>query len=143
MNYIPYVHYTPHGTMQVLKQFLANLPEPLLTDAYYQAHCQVLTESTRQSTRETPIVFPPSLKSQAGVWALGAPSDAFLVTFCVQVPLLLKKNISSEEREAAELKQVSCVQLLFQLIPPVHLALLKDLLLFLQVPLCSTVVLHN
>ena len=31
-----------HGTMQVLKQFLANLPEPLLTDAYYQAHCQVL-----------------------------------------------------------------------------------------------------
>ena len=46
---------------------------------------------------------------------------------------MLKKNISSEEREAAELKQVSCVQLLFQLIPPVHLALLKDLLLFLQV----------
>ena len=45
----------------------------------------------------------------------------------------MKKNISSEEREAAELKQVSCVQLLFQLIPPVHLALLKDLLLFLQV----------
>ena len=28
--------------------------------------------------------------------------------------------------------QVSCIQLLFQLIPPVHLALLKDLLLFLQ-----------
>ena len=28
--------------------------------------------------------------------------------------------------------QVACIQLLFQLIPPVHLALLKDLLLFLQ-----------
>ena len=32
----------------------------------------------------------------------------------------------------APLLQVACVQLLFQLIPPVHLALLKDLLLFLQ-----------
>ena len=58
--------------------------------------------------RETLIIF---LKPHARVWALGAHTDAFLITFVVKVPLLLKKNISSEEREAAELKQVSCVQL--------------------------------
>ena len=52
--------------------------------------------------------------------------------FPVQVPLLVKESMTEEERKVAVDKQVSCVQLLFQLIPPVHLALLKDLLLFLQ-----------
>ena len=66
----------------------------------------------------------------------------------VQVPLLVKESMTEEEKEIAVEKQVrigidlspgctffiqvSCIQLLFQLIPPVHLALLKDLLLFLQ-----------
>jgi hypothetical protein len=80
--------FSVHECAAVLKHFLANLPEPLLTDAYYKAHCQV--------------------------------------------PHLVKPDMSEEDREAAVLKQISCVQLLFQLIPPVNLALLKDLLIFLQ-----------
>ena len=48
------------------------------------------------------------------------------------MPLLVKDTMTDVEREAAVEKQIACVQLLFQLIPPVHLALLKDLLLFLQ-----------
>jgi hypothetical protein len=34
--------FSVHECAAVLKNFLANLPEPLLTDAYYRAHCQVL-----------------------------------------------------------------------------------------------------
>ena len=45
---------------------------------------------------------------------------------------MVKDTMTDVEREAAVEKQIACVQLLFQLIPPVHLALLKDLLLFLQ-----------
>ena len=33
--------FSVHECAAVLKNFLANLPEPLLTDAYYRAHCQV------------------------------------------------------------------------------------------------------
>ena len=33
--------FTVHECAAVLKNFLASLPEPLLTDAYYSAHCQV------------------------------------------------------------------------------------------------------
>ena len=33
--------FSVHECAAVLKTFLANLPEPLLTDAYYRAHCQV------------------------------------------------------------------------------------------------------
>ena len=33
--------FSVHECAGVLKNFLANLPEPLLTDAYYKAHCQV------------------------------------------------------------------------------------------------------
>ena len=33
--------FTVHECAGVLKNFLAALPEPLLTDAYYRAHCQV------------------------------------------------------------------------------------------------------
>jgi len=33
--------FSVHECAAVLKQFLAMLPEPLLTDAYYRAHCQV------------------------------------------------------------------------------------------------------
>jgi len=80
--------FSVHECASVLKQFLANLPQPILTEAYFRAHCQV--------------------------------------------PLLVKDTMTDEEREAAVEKQIACVQLLFQLIPPVHLALLKDLLLFLQ-----------
>jgi len=80
--------FSVHECASVLKQFLANLPQPILTEAYFRAHCQV--------------------------------------------PLLVKESMTDEEREVAVDKQVACVQLLFQLIPPVHLALLKDLLLFLQ-----------
>merc|ERR1719234_2164071 len=80
--------FSVHECASVLKQFLANLPQPILTEAYFRAHCQV--------------------------------------------PLLVKESMTEDEKEIAVEKQVSCIQLLFQLIPPVHLALLKDLLLFLQ-----------
>ena len=30
-----------HECASVLKQFLANLPQPILTEAYFRAHCQV------------------------------------------------------------------------------------------------------
>ena len=33
--------FTVHECAAVLKGFLASLPQPLLTDAYYSAHCQV------------------------------------------------------------------------------------------------------
>jgi len=33
--------YSVHDCASVLKNFLADLPEPLLTDAHYQAYCQV------------------------------------------------------------------------------------------------------
>ena len=33
--------FSVHECAAVLKNFLANLPEPLLSDAYYRAHCQV------------------------------------------------------------------------------------------------------
>ncbi|KAG8227738.1 hypothetical protein J437_LFUL008382, partial [Ladona fulva] len=33
--------YSIHDCASVLKNFLAELPEPLLTDAHYQAHCQI------------------------------------------------------------------------------------------------------
>ena len=45
----------------------------------------------------------------------------FYIFFCEVLFLLIPPPL-----------QVACIQLLFQLIPPVHLALLKDLLLFLQ-----------
>ena len=80
--------FSVHECAAVLKNFLAMLPEPLLTDAYYRAHCQV-----------------PSIK---------------------------KEKMSEEEVIIAEEKQVACVQLLFQLIPEVNLALLRDLFPFLS-----------
>jgi len=85
--------FTVHEAAAVLKMFLSNLPEPLLTDAYYEAHCQV--------------------------------------------PNLVKERMNSEEKYSAEEKQISCLQLLFQLIPAVNLALLKDLLLFLNAVSCK------
>ena len=33
--------FTVHECASTLKTFLSDLPEPLLTDAYYKAHCQV------------------------------------------------------------------------------------------------------
>ena len=35
--------FTVHECASTLKNFLSDLPEPLLTDAYYKAHCQVAT----------------------------------------------------------------------------------------------------
>ena len=80
--------FSVHECAAVLKHFLAILPEPLLTDACYRAHCQV--------------------------------------------PALRKDNISEDEDKTIIRRQISCVQLLFQLIPDVNLALLKDLLCFLS-----------
>jgi len=80
--------FSVHECAAVLKNFLAMLPEPLLTDAYYRAHCQV--------------------------------------------PNIRKDNMSPDEVMVAEEKQVACVQLLFQLIPEVNLALLRDLFPFLS-----------
>ena len=80
--------FSVHECAAVLKQFLAMLPEPLLSDAYYRAHCQV--------------------------------------------PQLRKDDLSEEENVLAEEKQIACIQLLFQLIPEVNLALLRDLLPFLS-----------
>jgi len=80
--------FTVHECAAVLKNFLANLPEPLLTDAYFRAHCQV--------------------------------------------PLLCRENMNEEDRKAGFDRQVSCLQLLFQLIPEVNYTLLKDLLFFLH-----------
>jgi len=80
--------FSVHECAAVLKNFLAMLPEPLLTDAYYRAHCQV--------------------------------------------PSIRKDKMSEEEVIIAEEKQVACVQLLFQLIPEVNLALLRDLFPFLS-----------
>jgi len=80
--------FSVHECAAVLKNFLAMLPEPLLTDAYYRAHCQV--------------------------------------------PLIRKEEMNEEEVVSAEEKQISCVQLLFQLIPEVNLALLRDLFPFLS-----------
>jgi len=79
--------FSVHECAAVLKNFLAMLPEPLLTDAYYRAHCQV--------------------------------------------PLLRKDDMTDEDIATVEEKQVACVQLLFQLIPEVNLALLRDLFPFL------------
>jgi len=80
--------FSVHECAAVLKNFLAMLPEPLLTDAYYRAHCQV--------------------------------------------PLIRKEDMTQEDDNQAVEKQVACVQLLFQLIPEVNLALLRDLLPFLS-----------
>jgi len=80
--------FSVHECAAVLKNFLAMLPEPLLTDAYYRAHCQV--------------------------------------------PSIRKEKMTEEEVIIAEEKQVACVQLLFQLIPEVNLALLRDLFPFLS-----------
>jgi len=80
--------FSVHECAAVLKNFLSGLPEPLLTDAYYRAHCQV--------------------------------------------PLLKKEEMTEEEIVQAEEKQVACIQLLFQLIPEVNLALLQDLFPFLN-----------
>ena len=80
--------FSVHECAAVLKNFLAMLPEPLLTDAYYRAHCQV--------------------------------------------PLIRKEDMTQEDDNHAVEKQVACVQLLFQLIPEVNLALLRDLLPFLS-----------
>jgi len=80
--------FSVHECAAVLKHFLATLPEPLLTDAYYRAHCQV--------------------------------------------PGLRKEGLGGEEEKLAQEKQVACIQLLFQLVPEVNLALLRDLLPFLS-----------
>jgi len=80
--------FSVHECAAVLKYFLAHLPEPLLTDAYYRAHCQV--------------------------------------------PLLCRDSMSDEDKRVGYEKQLSCLQLLFQLIPEVNYTLLKDLLLFLH-----------
>lgn len=80
--------FSVHECAAVLKNFLASLPQPLLTDAYYSAHCQV--------------------------------------------PLLLREEMSDEEKIRIKIKQVSALQLLFQLIPEVNYNLLKDLLMFLN-----------
>jgi len=80
--------FTVHECAAVLKGFLASLPQPLLTDAYYSAHCQV--------------------------------------------PLLVRDEMTKEERLRTRFKQVSALQLLFQLIPEVNYNLLKDLLVFLN-----------
>eukprot|EP00090_Calanus_glacialis_P006331 TRINITY_DN14945_c0_g1_i1.p1 TRINITY_DN14945_c0_g1~~TRINITY_DN14945_c0_g1_i1.p1 ORF type:complete len:804 (-),score=232.86 TRINITY_DN14945_c0_g1_i1:219-2630(-) len=80
--------FSVHECAAVLKNFLAMLPEPLLTDAYYRAHCQV--------------------------------------------PLIRKNEMSDQDVIMAEEKQIACVQLLFQLIPEVNLALLRDLFPFLS-----------
>ena len=37
-----------HECASVLKQFLANLPQPILTEAYFRAHCQVKLVCTLQ-----------------------------------------------------------------------------------------------
>ena len=48
------------------------------------------------------------------------------------MPALRKDGVSEQEMTSVTQRQVSCVQLLFQLIPEVNLNLLRDLLLFLS-----------
>ena len=64
--------FSVHECAAVLKHFLAMLPEPLLTDACYRAHCQV--------------------------------------------PALKRDGAAAEETEKNVERQISCVQLLFQLV---------------------------
>lgn len=44
--------FSVHECASVLKNFLAELPEPLLTDAYYKAHCQVALAVMRAAKSE-------------------------------------------------------------------------------------------
>ena len=48
------------------------------------------------------------------------------------MPGLRKEGLGGEEEKLAQEKQVACIQLLFQLVPEVNLALLRDLLPFLS-----------
>ena len=44
--------FTVHECASTLKTFLSDLPEPLLTDAYYKAHCQVANLSSEFASKK-------------------------------------------------------------------------------------------
>ena len=72
-----------HECASVLKQFLANLPQPILTEAYFRAHCQV----------------------HFGI--LTRSDKIFLAKYnFAQVPLLVKESMTEEEKDVAVEKQV-------------------------------------
>ena len=57
---LDYGEFSTHECASTLKTFLSDLPEPLLTDAYYRAHCQVATmkdEYSRAKKIQCLVIF--------------------------------------------------------------------------------------
>ncbi|CAB3375134.1 Hypothetical predicted protein [Cloeon dipterum] len=86
-------NYSVHDCASVLKNFLADLPEPLLTDAHYQAYCQVAEMcSTDNTEAEEPVRLLRSLQ----LLLLDLPSEnKALVT---DLLLMLNQVASHEDK---------------------------------------------
>ncbi len=97
--------FSVHECAAVLKSFLAELPEPLLTDACYKAHCQV------------------------NYFFVTCPNSVLNCYFTDnQVARLVGRSQDTADEEQVREKCVACLQLLFLLIPQPNYNFLKDLL---------------
>ncbi|XP_065338225.1 rho GTPase-activating protein 19 isoform X1 [Cloeon dipterum] len=95
-------NYSVHDCASVLKNFLADLPEPLLTDAHYQAYCQVAEMcSTDNTEAEEPVRLLRSLQ----LLLLDLPSEnKALVT---DLLLMLNQVASHEDKNKMSVDNLS------------------------------------
>lgn len=88
--------YNVHDLASVLKGFLADLPEPLLTEAHYSAHCQIpLLYNEKMSPDQKQHAYLRQLKSTQLLFLLLPPDNYSLLKHLL---FLLKKVTTAREK---------------------------------------------
>ncbi|XP_035233902.1 rho GTPase-activating protein 19-like isoform X2 [Stegodyphus dumicola] len=88
--------YTVHDCACVLKSFLAELPEPLLSEAHYSAHCQITDMNLNStSSSQAKTIYERQLKATKLLLLLLPPDNYCLLKYLL---LLLNQIQNAQEK---------------------------------------------
>jgi len=91
--------FTIHECASTLKNFLSDLPEPLLTDAYYRAHCQVAALNEEDSSTK-------KIQCLQLLFLLIPESNYILLRDLIQLLSLVVEHVESNKMNALNLATV-------------------------------------
>ena len=123
--------YSPHDCASVLKSFLADLPEPLLTEAHYPIHCRIAGK-VNTFYMSMSFLYPVLCGLMSNTTILF--SYLLLITNATILisTEMLQSHMSNDQKAAIHSRQIKALRLLFLLLPPENYQLLHDLLILLH-----------
>ncbi|KFM61384.1 Rho GTPase-activating protein 19, partial [Stegodyphus mimosarum] len=97
--------YTVHDCACVLKSFLAELPEPLLSEAHYSAHCQITDMNCNStSSSQAKAIYERQLKATKLLLLLLPPDNYCLLKYLL---LLLNQIQNAQEKNKMTSKNLA------------------------------------